>query len=351
MWTCSQTVRLTRPVGSDTTNIMGSMLTRNSSEARPDRNIFGPLYPARDPELMCKLLSINETDRVLDVGGGGNPFVRADVITDLFFEDASHLDGHPIQFLPGKQYVACHDEALPFRDKSFDFVYCSHTLEHTEDPARACAELIRVGKRGYIETPRKMTDLFAGYPSHRWLVECVDGALIFERRAFIESPFQNFALAYGLAHPEILERGEVTFRNVTCVQFVWEDSFRFRVNDDRPEGGFDYSNPRHAGYAHFYFALNLLRHGAPGSYADFHAAKAVTLIPGEPQAWSLLGLYRLLTQDLAGAQEALAEAGRLAPTDEVVRTNLRVIAALRSGESPPHPPRLPISGEIVRPRP
>jgi len=323
------------------------MTQQNTSGVVPDRNDFGPIYPARDPERMVESLGIRSTDRVLDVGGGGNPLPRADVITDLFLDDPSHRDGQPVSFLPGKRYIVSHGEALPFRDKSFDFVYCSHTLEHTANPAGACAELMRVGRRGYIETPQKITDLFAGYPSHRWLVECVEGELIFERRTFIESPFQNFALAYALARPEILQRGEVTYRNVTCIQFVWENSFRFRVKDVQADGAFDYSNPRDAGYAHFYFALNLLRHGAPPSHALFHAMKAAQLIPNEPQSWSLLGVYRLLNQDLPGAEAALAAAHQRAPSDEVISNNLQVAASLRSGKPPEGHLKLPISGEPV----
>jgi len=38
--------------------------------------------------------------------------------------------------------------AMPFPDKSFDFVYCAHVLEHVDDPIRACREIMRVGKRG-----------------------------------------------------------------------------------------------------------------------------------------------------------------------------------------------------------
>jgi ubiquinone/menaquinone biosynthesis C-methylase UbiE len=34
---------------------------------------------------------------------------------------------------------------LPFGDKEFDTVLCSHTIEHVEDPERFFAELTRVG--------------------------------------------------------------------------------------------------------------------------------------------------------------------------------------------------------------
>ena len=42
---------------------------------------------------------------------------------------------------------------LPFRDTTFDFVYCSQVLECVKNPLAACREIMRVGKRGYIETP------------------------------------------------------------------------------------------------------------------------------------------------------------------------------------------------------
>lgn len=38
-----------------------------------------------------------------------------------------------------------HD--LPFRDKSFDFVYCCHMLKHVSNPLKASREIVRVGKR------------------------------------------------------------------------------------------------------------------------------------------------------------------------------------------------------------
>lgn len=60
-----------------------------------------------------------------------------------------------------------------FRDKEFDFVYCSHVLEHVRDPAKACAELMRIGKRGFIETPTRGKDLWLGtaaVSNHRWAV-------------------------------------------------------------------------------------------------------------------------------------------------------------------------------------
>lgn len=44
-------------------------------------------------------------------------------------------------------------EDLPFEDKSFDTIICSHTLEHSKDIKKAVSEIQRVGKRAIIVVP------------------------------------------------------------------------------------------------------------------------------------------------------------------------------------------------------
>jgi ubiquinone/menaquinone biosynthesis C-methylase UbiE len=53
-------------------------------------------------------------------------------------------------------------EALPFPDKSFDYVTCCHTLEHVKDLAKAAGELKRIARRKVIVlTPRQSYRLYA----------------------------------------------------------------------------------------------------------------------------------------------------------------------------------------------
>lgn len=58
----------------------------------------------------------------------------------------------------------------PFRDKQFDHVLCSHTIEHVEDPERFFAELQRVGKEVTLVVP-PLWDLSAVFNllEHRWI--------------------------------------------------------------------------------------------------------------------------------------------------------------------------------------
>lgn len=47
-------------------------------------------------------------------------------------------------------YVKGNVQNLPFKDSSFDYVVCTHTLEHVQDLAGAIKELHRIAKDGVI---------------------------------------------------------------------------------------------------------------------------------------------------------------------------------------------------------
>lgn len=51
---------------------------------------------------------------------------------------------------PFKIYEADISRELPFPDRSFDMVFCTHTLEHLRNPQKALSELIRVTKKRLI---------------------------------------------------------------------------------------------------------------------------------------------------------------------------------------------------------
>lgn len=130
---------------------------------------------------------IRPGDKVLDVGSGNVPFHAATHLADLAVDDDEYgRAGVPFKHVEGKPVYRCDIEQLPFGDKEFDFVYCSHVLEHVHHPERACRELMRVARRGYIETPSPAKDLWldtAAISHHRWAVEVVDGKLVFTEYA------------------------------------------------------------------------------------------------------------------------------------------------------------------------
>src|SRR4030043_2172370 len=82
---------------------------------------------------------INPGDKALDLGSGNHPFPLATHLVDLFVENDFHRGGVKLVQDSRPLFVA-NIESLPFRDKEFDFVYCSHVLEHVADPRKACKE-------------------------------------------------------------------------------------------------------------------------------------------------------------------------------------------------------------------
>ena len=69
-------------------------------------------------------------------------------------------------------------DRLPFDDQSVDFLFCRHTIEDMADPGNLLAEICRVAKAGYIETPSPIAEItrgvdsggdHLGYRHHRWI--------------------------------------------------------------------------------------------------------------------------------------------------------------------------------------
>jgi len=122
---------------------------------------------------------IKPDEAVLDVGSGAYPFPFATMLVDLYVEMTEHR--HENLRTDGKPFKVADVNQLPFEDNSYDFVYCSHLLEHVEDPKRVCEELMRVGKRGYVETPSLMSDVLFSWANgmHKWITFVVADRIVF----------------------------------------------------------------------------------------------------------------------------------------------------------------------------
>jgi SAM-dependent methyltransferase len=141
----------------------------------------------REVRWLARALPIAPTDVVLDVGSGSHPNLRSNVLCDKFPWDGTERHGAAIAL--DRPFVVGDVEALPFADRAFDFVICSHVLEHLEHPERAVAELQRVAPRGYIETPSATWERLAGFAFHRWMVARDGDRLVFTaKRAPVEDP-------------------------------------------------------------------------------------------------------------------------------------------------------------------
>ena len=182
------------------------------------------------------LFKIQEGEKVLDIGSGGYPFPSATHLADLHLNGTSHRS-EPLR-KTGLPLQVCDIEKLPYSDKAFDFVYCSHVLEHVADPSRACEEIMRVGRRGYVETPTRLSDIMFNYirlkNHHLWHVNCVGGTLVFmewEDRERRDTQIDDF---FGMAKSKYKNAFQELFhghRDLFVNMMLWENHFPYYVFD------------------------------------------------------------------------------------------------------------------------
>ncbi len=123
---------------------------------------------------------VNSKALVLEVGAGGNPYPRANVMLDALEETVERNEQSLVKDRP---LVLGLVEDLPFKDKVFDFVIASHVLEHTDNPELFLKELMRVGKAGYIETPDGWFEKICAFTYHRLEVSDDNGVLLINKKS------------------------------------------------------------------------------------------------------------------------------------------------------------------------
>lgn len=170
---------------------------------------------------------------MLDVGGWARPFARADWVIDLQSYRGRGKFGQlgvgPERFDEGSwvEWGICAREPWPFTDNQFDFVYCGHTIEDVRDPLWVCREMVRVGRRGYIESPSPAVELtrgvesiyWVGHSHHRWIVQPTSAGLEFLAKPhFVNHPFRFHIPSLGDLSSDV---GLLT-------RFEWEDTFECR---------------------------------------------------------------------------------------------------------------------------
>lgn len=177
---------------------------------------------------------IKENDIVLDVGGGQCAFARANFILDKFPEskyDVSQRATQPLNIPEGATFVKGSAADMScFKDKEFDFVVCAETLNHVKDPISACKELIRVGKRGYIEMPSALWEIFASHDEHLWL--CFwDGTTL----SFLENNYpKNCITDVSKINRRVIDEAyrkmvDCKDRDATFIDFIWDGSFQYEI--------------------------------------------------------------------------------------------------------------------------
>ncbi len=171
-------------------------------------------------------LPVGDDALVLEVGSGGNPFPRANVLLDAY-EESQERHWEPL--VRDRPTVLGFGENLPFRDKAFDFVIAAHVLEHSTAPERFLAELERVAHAGYIETPDAFMERVNPYKDHRLEVTLRDDCLLIRKKqAWIHDP--ELVELYEQRAKRWLTQETIPGHPAEFhVRYFWKDKIRFRI--------------------------------------------------------------------------------------------------------------------------
>lgn len=126
---------------------------------------------------------VNKKDLVLEVGSGGSPYFRSNILCDPFKNSQERFFE---KLVTDRITVNAFGESLPFKNKSFDFLIASHVLEHTDRPEAFIEEMQRVSKAGYIEVPDAFFERLTHYTFHKLEIYEKNGELkILKKKNFI----------------------------------------------------------------------------------------------------------------------------------------------------------------------
>jgi len=118
--------------------------------------------------------AIKPNDKVLHVSFADAAFGRADVFAGTFSKkEIANKTFKPLEK---------NTTMLPFKDKSFDFVYCTHTLQYVDHPMKIIDEVRRICKSAQFIEHSEFAEYLFGWPDHKWIVSVEDNSLVVKQR-------------------------------------------------------------------------------------------------------------------------------------------------------------------------
>lgn len=175
---------------------------------------------------------------VLEVGSGGNPYFRSNVLIDAYEHTRER---HYVPLVSDRPTVLGYVESLPFKDKAFDFVIASHVLEHSADPERFLSELQRVSKAGYIEVPDALMERLNPYLDHRLEITVRENRLIIRKKTAWQVDPALVELYGNRANTIIAGKSIPSFPFEFHVRHYWSDRIEREIVN--PEDDASWSAP------------------------------------------------------------------------------------------------------------
>ena len=180
---------------------------------------------------------VSQNCLVLEVGAGGNPYPRANVLLDAMESTIERIEQNLITDRP---LILGLCEELPFKDKSFDFIIASHVLEHSDNPEKFLTELMRVGKAGYIETPEGWFEKMCAFTYHRLEVSADKDKLYISKKPSWKPDEIAKLWDVKLAESKPLYDFLRINPDLNHLRFYWKDTIDFEIVNPQCDASWPY---------------------------------------------------------------------------------------------------------------
>lgn len=169
---------------------------------------------------------------VLEIGPGMQPHPKSNVFLERRYTDEQEFvrqTGGALGVKPRSNVVMYDGNRFPFSDGAFDYVICSHVIEHVSDVEYFLQEMFRVARAGYIEYPTVLYEYLYNFEVHENLLLTRGNILAYMPKGEVPlsefRPIQKFFhRALDLGYSQLVDAlADKMFQG-----FEWSGSFDYR---------------------------------------------------------------------------------------------------------------------------
>ena len=171
-----------------------------------------------------RIQSISKNDLVLEIGPGATPHPRSNVLLEKEYETEQERlaqSAHVGILQTDKEITYYSGGKFPFKDNEFDYVICSHVLEHVEDVDQFLKEVFRVSSKGYLEFPTIYYDYLHNIEEHLNMLLYKDHKIYWCKKT--ETPIPNL-VAFTNFFRKLQRMG---YRYQSDINNLWHQGFEW----------------------------------------------------------------------------------------------------------------------------